>query len=113
MSKNTAAKPKTVDRLSDRWAFPNFKAEAIKIAAFAIARGKYNYHHGYGVGNLVSFRISRASRTRINRIGRGLHLNREDMLILLAREIEIALKEEHSQKKPEVVCTKRHIQVKL
>lgn len=113
MSKNTAVNPEAHEITEDTCTFNNFIAEAEKIATFAKARSRHTYYGGYGFGKSVSFFLPRATRRCIKKIGEELRLGRKKTMILFALEVEIALKENHGHKEPEVVCTKRRIKVNL
>lgn len=114
MFKNTTVNPKANEiAKEDTWIFNNFRAEAGAIAAFAKARSRHTYYGGYGFGKSVSFFLPRATRRCIKKVAGELRLSRGKTMILFALEVEIALKEIHGHKEPEVVCTKRRLQIKL
>ncbi|OGL34053.1 hypothetical protein A3F64_02200 [Candidatus Saccharibacteria bacterium RIFCSPHIGHO2_12_FULL_42_8] len=113
MFKNIAVSPKAHELTKDTWTFNNFRAEAGAIAAFAKARSRHVYYGGYGFGKSVSFFLPRATRRCIKKVSEELGFSRKKTIGLFALEVEIALKENHGHKDPEVACTKRRMKVIL
>ncbi len=113
MQENATTEPKVRCNMWTKWSFHELTTEAAEVASLAKKLSKTLYYGGYGRGNYVSFVLPRETRSSLKKAGKRLRLKRKTTIRLFAREIELSLKHDQGFKNPEVVCTKRRIQIKL
>ena len=113
MQENATTEPKIRYNKWTKWTFHDLTTEASEIASLAKKLSKTVYYGGYGKGTSVSFVLPQETRSFLKKVSKQLRLRRKTTVRLFAREVELALKHDQGLKEPEVVCTKRRIQVKL